>query len=136
MPERGKARDPLVFASVAFLTANLLHGLDHLRTGTERLTTEVTAGGPLITVAAVAMAYLALRRYSRAPLVAVLVGSWSALLIANAHFAPHWSAFSDSYWDLSPDGFSWAVAAAEVTTALILCLVGFRELRLQAAAYR
>jgi ABC-type branched-subunit amino acid transport system permease subunit len=80
------------------------------------------------------MVYLALRGFPRAPLVAVLIGSWSAVLIASAHFAPHWGAFSDSYWDLKPDAFSWAAAAAEVIAALILFLVGLRTLRQQRAA--
>ena len=126
-------RSPLVLASLAFLAANLLHGFDHLRTGTERLATEVSVGGFLITIAALAMVYLALRGFPRAPLIAILIGSWSAVLIASAHLAPHWSALSDSYWDLKPDAFSWAVAAAEVTAALSLCLVGLSTIRRQAA---
>ena len=131
-PNGQRRPDPLVLASGIFLAANLLHGFDHLRTGTERLTTEVRGGGFLITVAAAAMVYLALRRHPRAPLIAALIGSWSAVLIASAHFAPHWSAFSDSYWDLSADPFSWAVAAAEVMAALVLSLVGSIALRRQA----
>jgi hypothetical protein len=126
-------RDPLVLASLAFLAANLLHGFDHLRTGTERLTAEVSLGGFLITIAALAMVYLALRGFPRAPLIAILIGSWSGVLIASAHFAPQWSALSDSYWDLKPDAFSWAVAAAEVTAALGLFLVGLSTIRRQAA---
>lgn len=134
-PREGPLRlDSLILASVAFLAANLLHGFDHLRTGSERLTTEVKSGGFLITVAALAMLYLALRRHPRAPLLAAFIGSWSAALIASAHFAPHWSALSDSYWDLSPDAFSWAVAGAEVTAAVVLGLVGFVELRRPAGA--
>jgi hypothetical protein len=122
-------RDPLFLASLAFLVANLLHGIDHQRTGTERLTAEVSAGGFAITIAAVAILWLASRRYQRTPLLAAVVGLWSAALIASAHFAPHWSAFSDSYWDLSPDPFSWVVAGAEVMAGLVLGLVGLRELR-------
>ena len=126
-------RDPVSLASVAFLAANLLHGFDHLRTGTDRLTTEVRLGGFLVTIAALGMVYLALRSCPRAPLIAILIGSWSGVLIASAHLAPHWSALSDSYWDLKPDAFSWAVAAAEVTAALVLLLVGLSTLRGQAA---
>ena len=66
-------RSPLVLASLAFLAANLLHGFDHLRTGTERLATEVSVGGFLITIAALAMVYLALRGFPRAPLIAILI---------------------------------------------------------------
>lgn len=120
-------RDPLFLASAAFLAANLFHGFDHARTGIERLTLEVKGGGFLITVAAAATLWLVIRRDQRAPAVAAFVGLWSAALILGAHFAPHWSALSDSYWDLDPDAFSWAVAAAEVGAAVVLSIVGLRE---------
>ena len=128
--------DWLAIAALAFLAANLLHGFDHLRTGTERLTAEVMGGGALITLAAIATVWLVWRRSSRAPVVAAVVGLWSAVLIAQAHFAPHWSAFSDSYLDLSPDAFSWLAAAVEVAAAVVLGLVGLRQLRPDRAAAR
>jgi hypothetical protein len=49
--------------------------------------------------------------------------------VAAAHLAPHWSAFSDPYPDLSVDALSWVVMLLEVATALVLGLVGIRELR-------
>lgn len=122
-------RDAVFLAGAAFLAANLLHGFDHQRTGTERLTDEVTAGGALITLAAIVTVWLAWRQPSRAPLVAAYVGFLSAALIAQAHFAPHWSALSDSYLDLSPDAFSWLAAATEVAAALALGSMGLHRLR-------
>jgi hypothetical protein len=119
----------LTVAAVAFLAANLLHAFDHQRTGTERLTAEVSAGGALITLAAIGTVWLVWRRSSRAPVVAAFVGFWCAVLIAQAHLAPHWSAVSDSYWDLSPDAFSWFAAAAEVVAAVTLGVVGLRQVR-------
>jgi hypothetical protein len=121
-------RNWLAIAAIAFLAANLLHGFDHQRTGVERLTAEVKAGGGLITLAAIATVWVARRRPSRAPVVATLVGFWSAVLIASAHFAPHWSALSDSYLRLSPDAFSWFAAAAEVAAATALGFVGLCRL--------
>jgi hypothetical protein len=127
-------RDRLTIAAIAFLAANLLHGFDHQRTGTERLTAEVSAGGALITLVAIATVWLAWRRSPRAPVVAASVGFVSAALIAQAHFAPHWSALSDSYLDLSPDAFSWVAATAEVGAAVVLGLVGLRRLQTERAA--
>jgi hypothetical protein len=49
----------LTTASALFLAANLLHGADHFRQGTERLTTEVTLGGTLLTIAAIGTLILA-----------------------------------------------------------------------------
>jgi hypothetical protein len=127
-------RDWLRIAAIAFLAANFLHGFDHQRTGTDRLTAEVKSGGALVTLAAIATVWLAWRRSSRAPVVAAFVGFWSAALIAQAHFAPHWSALSDSYLDLSPDAFSWFAAAAEVIAAVALGFVGLRQLLADRAA--
>jgi hypothetical protein len=114
------------------MVANVAHGLDHQRQGTERLTTEVMIGGTVLTILAIVTLVLVLRRSPRAPLVCTIVGLWSAAGVAAAHIAPHWSAFSDPYPDLSLDALSWAVMLAEVGTALILGLVGLRELRRQA----
>ena len=61
-------------------------------------------------------------------MVATAVGFTSALLVAQSHLAPHWSALSDSYIDdVHPDLLSWAIAVAEVVTALVLGAVGGRE---------
>jgi hypothetical protein len=121
----------LVPASAAFVAANLLHTLDHLRQGTDRLTTEVFAGGSVLTVAALVALYLALRRDPRAPLTAAVVGLWTAVGVAASHIAPHWSAFSDPYPDLHVDVLSWAVMLGEIAAALVLGVVGLRELRRQ-----
>src|SRR3954449_11961215 len=143
----------LVAASTAFVAANLLHTLDHLRQGTDRLTTEVFAGGSVLTVAALVALLLALRGDSRAPLpaAAALVallpppggdsrapptpaggGFWRAAGVAASHIAPHWSAFSDPYPDLHVDALSWAVMLGEIGAALALGGIGLSELRLQA----
>ncbi len=130
MPHRptGRRLDGLALASIAFLVANVLHTIDHERTGTARLTTAVTAGGVAITVGALLTLWLALRRHPRAPLVAAAVGLGSAVGIAASHLAPHWSVFSDSYWDLSLDAFSWTVVLVEIGTGLVLAAVALREL--------
>jgi hypothetical protein len=124
----GRRLDGLALASVAFVVANVLHSVDHERTGTARLTTAVTAGGVVITLGALVVLWLALRRHSRAPLVAAAVGLGTAVGVAASHLAPHWSVFSDSYWDLSLDAFSWAIVLLEIATALVLALVARRDL--------
>jgi hypothetical protein len=123
----------LAVGSIAFVAANVLHTLDHLRQGIGGLTTEILAGGSLITAAALATLVLALRDDPRAPLAAAVVGLWTALGVAASHIAPHWSAFSDPYPDLRVDALSWAVMLAEIAAALALGMLGVRELRRQAA---
>ena len=84
--------DTLSLAAAAFVAANLLHTLDHLRQGTGDLATEVLAGGTVISILAVLTLVLALRRHPRAALWAAVVGTWSALGVIASHMAPHWSA--------------------------------------------
>ena len=124
--------DTLSLAATAFVAANVLHSLDHLRQGTGDLATEILAGGTVLSILAVLTLVLALRRHPRAALWAAVVGTWSALGVIASHIAPHWSAFSDSYFEIDADALSWAVMLAEVLAAAYLGLVGFRELRRQA----
>jgi hypothetical protein len=120
--------DTLSLAAAAFVAANVLHSLDHLRQGTGDLATEVLAGGTVLSVLAVLTLVLALRRHPRAALWAAVVGSWSALGVIASHVAPHWSAFSDSYFAIHADALSWIVMLGEVAAAAYLGLAGFREL--------
>ena len=117
----------LAGAAALFLAANLVHTLDHLRTGVDRLTSETLAAGTLLTLAAVLALVLALRRDARAPVVCVGVGLAGALGVAAAHLAPHWSALSDPYPGLGLDALSWAVMLAEIAAGLVLAVAGARE---------
>jgi hypothetical protein len=118
----------LTTASIAFVAANLTHTLDHLRQGTSQLATEVVAGGAVLSILAIATLVFVLRGDRRAPLIATVVGLWSAAGVAASHIAPHWSAFSDSYPQIHADALSWVVMLAEVAAGAALGLVGLREL--------
>jgi hypothetical protein len=120
--------DTLTLAAAAYVAANVLHTLDHLRQGTGGLATEVLAGGTVLSILAVLTLVLAVRRHPRAALWAAVVGTWSALGVVASHMAPHWSAFSDSYFEIHADALSWAVMLFEVAAAAYLGLVGFTEL--------
>jgi hypothetical protein len=128
--------DSLTVAAAAFVAANLAHTLDHLRQGTGDLATEVLAGGTVLSVLAVLTLVLALRHHPRAALWAAVVGTWSALGVIASHVAPHWSAFSDSYFEIDADALAWAAMLGEVLAAAYLGLVGFRALRWPAPGSR
>ena len=128
--------DTLSLAAAAFVAANVLHSLDHLRQGTGDLATEVLAGGTVLSILAVLTLVLALRHHPRAPLWAAVVGTWSALGVIASHVAPHWSALSDSYFEIHADALSWVVMLAEVVAAAYLGFAGFRELRRPAPGSR
>jgi hypothetical protein len=121
----------LLVASAALLAAVALHGVDHAlqERGVGALTTEVLVGGGVNAALAVVAFVLALREDRRAPVVAAGVGAYLALGVSAAHFAPHWSAFSDPYPDLDLGFASWAAAFAEVGAAVALAVVGIAVLR-------
>lgn len=121
----------LLGASAALLAAVGLHVLDHSlqERGVGALTTEVFVGGLINAALAVSAFVLVLRNHPRAPGVAAFVGVYLAVGVTAAHFAPHWSAFSDPYADLGLGFLSWAAAIAEVATAAMLAAVGFAALR-------
>jgi hypothetical protein len=119
----------LLVAHLAFLASMLLHALDHFRQGLDRLTPEVLWGGTFLGVLALAPLPLTLRRHPRAPFAAAVVGLWTAVAVSASHLAPHWSAFSDPYPNLSLDAYSWTVMLSEIAAGLIFGLIGLSEMR-------
>jgi hypothetical protein len=124
----------LLATHVSFLVTMLWHNLDHVRQGTGRLTPHVLWGGTLLSILAVGTFPLTVRKSARAPLAAAAVGFGTVIAVALAHLVPHWSAFSDSYLDLSLDGWSWAAMLSEVAGAFVFGLAGLAALRGRAAA--
>ena len=113
--------------AIAFVAANVLHSLDHLRQGTGRLSAEIVWAGSALSIAAIVVVVLVLRADGRA--AAAGVGVSGALGIAASHLAPHWGALSDPYADVGADGLSWIVMLAELAAALWLAGAGIRALR-------
>lgn len=116
-------------ASAGFVAANILHTLDHFRQGLDGLTWEILSAGTLLTIEAIVVLVLVLRRHEWAAPVAAVVGFSGAIGIAAAHIAPHWSALSDSYPQIGADALSWIVMLVEMGAALVLGVVGARGVR-------
>jgi hypothetical protein len=121
----------LAIAAVAFVVANVLHTLDHIRQGLGGLSPAIFVGGSTLSVLAVVVMVMALRRHPRAPAYCAVVGLSGAVGVAASHLAPHWSSLSDPYPDLSVDALSWAVMIAEIVAALVLAIVALRQLSRQ-----
>ncbi|HEY7633854.1 MAG TPA: hypothetical protein VH817_24350 [Thermoleophilaceae bacterium] len=134
MRSRLRTLDPLAIAAIAFVGANVLHTLDHFRQGVDGLSTTILAGGTTLSILAITVMVMALRRHPRAPALAAVVGLSGAVGIASSHLAPHWSSLSDSYPEIGADALSWVVVLLEIGAALVLAVVALRELRRQAAA--
>lgn len=125
---------PLITAAAVFLAANLLHTADHFRQGVGGLSAAILVAGTTLTVLAAVVLVLALRHHPRAAAFAAVVGLSGVAGIAASHLAPHWSALSDPYPQIHADALSWIVVLVEMGTALVLGLVGLRELRRTAGA--
>ena len=118
-------------AAVAFVIANLLHTLDHIRQGLGGLSPTIFVGGRTLTVLAVIVMVMALRDHPRAPAFCAVVGLSGAVGVAASHLAPHWSTLSDPYPDLHVDALSWAVMLGEIAAAVVLGIVALRRLARQ-----
>lgn len=116
----------LVVANLALLAAVLLHGVDHAviqERGIEGVSFEVILGGFMITAVSLVSLTVALRRYRRASLVALLAGPWIAAAIILGHFVPYWGEFSDPYKDAGLEPISYVLAAAAAAAGLALAAV-------------
>ena len=131
MRTRSHGNSMLVAASSALAGAVLFHGIDHSlqERGVGALSTEVFVGGIVNAALAAFVLVLAMRDHPRAPLAAAAIGAYLAIVVLAAHFAPHWSAFSDPYSELGLGFLSWAAAGLEVAAAVVLSAVGFAVMR-------
>ena len=130
----GLRLDQLGVAHIAFIAALLLHDTDHLRQarGIGATPSAVFWAGMALAGAAMASFALTMTRHPRAAVLATVVGFVTAFGAAASHLAPHWSALSDPYADLSLDAYSWAVVIVEVAAGFVLGLVGLKTLRREA----
>ena len=129
----------LRWTAVAFLVAVLVHGADHLRRGTDVVTTQVLSAGTIQFVLAVIAVGLVFRGHRLAPAAAIAVGFPSAIGFAAAHLLPEWGAFSDSFTgaDVAPgvNALSWVTAVLEIGADLAFGAAGVVVLRARGLAH-
>ena len=117
----------LRWATLALFFTTLAHGADHLLGQAPRpfdSRFEITVMGTLINLAAFTAIGFSWLRLPRAPQVAATCGFVAALLTVAVHIAPHWSAFSDSYWDLSVNAISWVIMLGLIGAAFATGVIG------------
>jgi hypothetical protein len=78
----------LRYASVMFAVALIVHGADHLRRGTDVLTTEVLWAGNVQTIGALVTLVLVFTRHRWAPVAAIIIGFASAFGFTVVHLLP------------------------------------------------
>jgi hypothetical protein len=116
----------VIYLGLAFVAANVLHTIDHLRQGVGGLSAEILVAGTGLTIGAVVVLAMILREHPRAAQAAAILGIGGAAGIVAAHVAPHWSALSDPYTENGADAVSWMVMLLEVGTAAALGVAGLR----------
>lgn len=121
------SRDRLLRSAAVLYAAGLaLHTADHIRRGSDVLTSSVRATGAVSTIAGVVAIVLVLSRHRRAPLVAAIVGFQAALGIVRVHLLPYSSSFSDAFpgaRGTDVTAFSWTAVTVEMVGALLLGIV-------------
>src|SRR5947208_73094 len=113
----------LRWAAAFYGVAWAIHTADHVRRGTNVVTTEVFVLG---TAAAVFL------KHRWAPALAIVVGVPDGIGIFAAHLLPRWSAFSDAFPGAHGTGvtaFSWVAAILEIVAALAFAAAGAYVLR-------
>jgi hypothetical protein len=137
------ARDPertLRYAAVVFAVALIVHGADHLRRGTDVITTEVLVAGTVQAIGALVTLGLVFTRNRWAPVAAIIIGFTSAFGFTVVHLLPDWGVFSDAFPGAHAHSdvtaFSWAAALFEIAADLAIGLAGVHALRTRQNAVR
>ena len=112
------------WAAILYATGTLLHTLDHLRRGTDVVTSQVLWAGSISTPIAVVAIFLALAGYRYAPVLAVAFGFPHAIGIAAVHLLPHWGVLSDSLTSHAASPVSYVAVLAEIIGALCFAAAG------------
>jgi hypothetical protein len=134
------APDPhrlLTYAAVLYGIGLVVHTADHVRRGTDVLTTEVNVLGTVSTLGGLVVIGLVLARHRLAPLAAAGFGFPVALGIAATHLLPEWSDFSDAFPGAHDTGvtmFSWLVVLVEIAGLLALGAAGVYAIRREPSA--
>jgi hypothetical protein len=117
-------------AGVVCLVAVAVHGVDHLRRGTDVVTTQVLSLGTVQFVLVVLAVALVFRRHPWAAPAAIAVGIPGAVGFAAVHLLPHWGSFSDPFTGsvVAPkvNALSWVTALFEIGADLAFGWAGLR----------
>jgi hypothetical protein len=129
----------LRYATGLYAIGLVVHTADHVRRGTEVLTTEVTVLGTVSTLGGLVVIALVLAGHRLAAPVAAAFGFSSALGVAATHLLPEWSDFSDAFPGSHHTGvtaLSWVVTLVEIAGLLAVGATGVYALRQERLAMR
>ena len=120
------------YAAIVYGVGTVLHTADHIRRGSDVLTTTSRVLGASLTILAFVAVAFVLTRHRLAPFVAVAVAVPHAFWIIAGHLVPRWNSFSDTFPGATVGSgvtaVSWATALLELAGALAVGAVGARVL--------
>ena len=119
----------LRWAATFFVLAVLFHNSDHLRRGSDTLSTDVFVAGSLAMIVEIGVVVLVFMRHRWAAIAAVAAGFPLAAGYVFVHFTPGRGWLSDSFVSESVSVVSRLAASTEVVAALAIGLAGLLAVR-------
>ena len=119
----------LRWAATFFVLAVLFHNSDHLRRGSDTLSTDVFVAGNLAMIVEVRVVVLVFMRHRWAAVASVAAGFPLAAGYVFVHFTPGRGWLSDSFVSESVSIVSRLAASTEVIAALAIGLAGLYAVR-------
>ncbi|HEX2089931.1 MAG TPA: hypothetical protein VHI54_08420 [Actinomycetota bacterium] len=119
----------LQFAALFFAVGAVLHNYDHLRRGTDTLSSELLWVGRAGIALSAALIVMALIRHRYAPHAAAIGGVVLAAGFVAAHWLPTWSVFSDSFVEGGASALSQVASMLEIVGALVFAATGYYAYR-------
>ncbi len=117
----------LRLAGVFYGLVWFIHTADHVRRGTDVVSTPVLVLGALAAVQELLAVGAVFLRWRWAPIAAAAVGLSDAVGIVAVHLLPHWGRFSDAFPGAHGTGVtavSWVTGIGEMAGALAFGLAG------------
>src|SRR5438309_4518885 len=117
----------LRWTAASYGVAWAIHNADHLRRGTDVVTTEVLVLGAVAGIFQVLAVAAVFFKHRLAPMLAVAVGLPAGIGISSVHLLPQWSSFSDALPGAHGTGitlFSWIAVVLETATAFAFAAAG------------
>jgi hypothetical protein len=136
MPDK---RQWLQYSALLYALGLALHTADHLRRGTDVVTTQVLWVGNISTLVGIMVAVFVIIGNRHGPLLAAATGIPVALGVAAVHLLPRWSDLSDSFLgahNTGVTGLSWTVVLIEIVGAAAMGVAGIAVTRDEAHTRR
>lgn len=116
-------------ATMAYAAAFVLHNADHARRGVDASPQPVVWAGTVVAMLTAVIVTLVFTGHPSAPRAAAAGGAAITAGVSFAHLAPVTSVVTDPLTAQGVSVFSWIAVLAEIATALMLAIAGWRAMQ-------